>query len=99
MLVFADWMPETMLLIVDGADVGASDDAAPESRPFRLDGDMADADVDPRWDRSPTKAPIPCPAPLTKRGPSAVVSLSGGKNPNGVGTLAGLVDQPKLGSP
>src|SRR6516164_8508512 len=86
-------MPAMMPGMVDGIDGWAGrlsgplpGDPAPESRFFRLDGDMADAEVVPRWERSLTKAVVPCWVPLIKRGPRAVVSLSGGSNPNGDGT-------------
>src|SRR3974377_603139 len=65
-----------------------------------VDGDAADAiDDNGRFRRSLTNALTPCWGPLTKRGPRAVVALSGGRNPIGVGISAGLVDQPKFGSP
>src|ERR1700739_4947163 len=97
-------MPEMMPLIVCGrvAAVGRASGAPPVDpsavRPLvRLETDIADGSC--RADRSPTKAPIPCWVPLTRSGPRARVALSGGKNPNGVGTSAGLVDQPKFGLP
>src|SRR6516164_5472791 len=49
------------------------------------------ADV-PSVMKSPAAATIPCWVPLIIRGPSAVVALSGGNSPNGVGTFAGPVE-------
>jgi len=60
----------------------------------REGSDRAGSDAGITWDMSPMKALNPCWVPLTKAGPRARVSLSGGKNPNGVWTLAGPVDQP-----
>src|ERR1700752_3925003 len=98
-------MPEIMPVSVDGIDAGAARakappvDPAPGSRLVRLDSDKAGSDVGTSADRSLAKAAIPCWVPLIKSGPRAVVALSGGRNPNGVGTSAGPVDQPKFGSP
>src|ERR1700756_3063168 len=98
-------MPEMMPVNVDGIDAGAARakappvDPAPGSRLVRLDSDRAGSDVGTRADRSPTKAAIPCWVPLIKSGPSAIVALSGGNNPNGVGTSAGPVEKPKFGLP
>ena len=74
------------------------DDKPPVSALVRLDSDRAGSDVG-TLDKSLAKAANPCWVPLIKSGPRAVVALSGGKNPNAVGTSAGPVEKPKAGSP
>src|SRR5438270_7897201 len=95
-LVLADSMLEMMSLIdgIVGSASGAPPlDPVPESRLVRLDNDRLGSDAGIAA-RSPTKALTPCWVPLTKSGPRAVVALSGGRNPNGVGTFAGPVEKP-----
>ena len=90
----------TLVMIAEGS-VAAVDNAGKRSVMLGIEGGDAagTSDDNERFCRSFTNALTPCWVPLTKSGPRAVVSLSGGKNPNGVGISAGLVDQPKFGSP
>ena len=68
---------------VDRADVNACD--MPDSDRLGRDGSPS------AW-KALTAVAIPCWVPLTRSGPRAVVAPSGGKNPNGVFTLAGPVE-------
>src|SRR6516165_7198221 len=81
--------------VIEGGRVGrASVPGADESDVSAPEMPCSDGSFGgPSAERSPIAAPIPRWTPLTKAGPRAAVSLSGGRNPNGVVTLAGPVDQ------
>src|ERR1700741_2642796 len=64
------------------------------------DGDAASTSDDTgRLCRSLTNALMPCWVPLARRGPRAMVALSGGRNPIWVGISAGVVGHRSSGAP
>jgi hypothetical protein len=92
-VLFVDSRPERMPVIVAGMDVGVGRVSAANGFAVSAfstpDSGTAGSDGGPSAMRSLPAASIPCWAPLATRGPSEMVALKGGKNPNGVTMSAG----------